>query len=184
MTRLFIALRPPEPVRDALLDTQEGVDGARWQGDDQLHLTLRFLGEIDDRTGQDLVSALTGVEAPAFTLAIRGAGHFARKGRPSALWAALAPSSELMLLHGRIERACRAAGLPPEPRKFVPHITLARLGGHTAGAGEWVARHGALNAPPWPVNAYRLYESQLGKGGSMYRTLAEWPLASAAPTTR
>lgn len=176
MHRLFVALRPPAEVREALLAAMGGVERARWQSDDQLHLTLRFVGEVDRRAADDLVAALSSVLAPAFDLSIRGVGHFEKKGRPKALWAALAPSPALETLQRRIERACRAAGLPAEARKFVPHVTLARLGGASLGAGEWTARHGNLSAPAWPVRSFRLYESTLGSGGSAYEPLAEWPL--------
>jgi RNA 2',3'-cyclic 3'-phosphodiesterase len=176
MHRLFAALRPPPPVRDALLGAQGGVERARWQDEDQLHLTLRFVGEVDRHAAEDLSDALAGVTAPGFTLALRGVGHFERKGRPSALWAALTPSPGLERLVRRIERACRAAGLPAETRRFTPHITLARLPAGAIGAGDWLARHGDLTAPAWPVGAFRLYESRLGSGGSAYACIAEWPL--------
>jgi 2'-5' RNA ligase len=176
VTRLFVALRPPPAVRDALLDAEGEVEGARWQGDDQLHLTLRFVGELDRRGEDDIADALSLVTEPGFTLQVRGVGHFEKKGRPSALWAALAPCPALGVLHRRIERACRAAGLPAESRKFVPHVTLARIGRGAAGAGEWLAQHGNLAAPAWPVASFRLYASRLGPGGAEYTALAEWPL--------
>lgn len=176
MARLFVSLRPPAPVRDALLAAQGGVEGARWQDDEQLHLTLRFVGEMDPRTGDDLAAALSAICAPDFRLAVRGVGHFERKGRAHTLWAGVAPSAPLGALQRKIECACQAAGLEPEPRKFAPHVTLARLGGGASGAGEWLARNGALTAPEWPVASFRLYESRLGSGGSVYVPLAEWPL--------
>jgi 2'-5' RNA ligase len=179
MRRLFVALRPPRAVRDCLLSVQGGVEHARWQDRDQLHLTLRFVGEVDRHRAEDLAHALAAVDAAGFCLSVRGVGHFARKGRPSALWAALAPSPGLELLAGRVERACRSVGLPPETRRFVPHVTLARLPGGAVGAGEWLARHGDLTAPAWPVAAFRFYESHLGSGGSVYTCVAEWPLSPA-----
>lgn len=183
MPRLFAALRPPPPVRDALIDIMDGIGGARWQDDDQLHLTLRFAGELDRPQAEDFAAALASVSAPGFDLTVRGAGHFARKGRATAVWAALAPAPALTMLQGRIERAARAAGLPPEPRKFVPHVTLARLGGGAAGAGHWLAAHGDLAAPGWPVRSFRLYESHLRAAGSVYECVAEWPLAPPACPT-
>ena len=176
MTRLFVALRPPPAVRDALLDAEGEVEGARWQGDDQLHLTLRFAGELDRRGEDDLADALSLVTAPGFTLHVRGVGHFERKGRPSALWAALAPCPALAMLQRRVEWACRAAGLPPEARKFAAHVTLARIGRGGAGSGAWLAQHGNLAAPAWPVASFRLYASRLTSGGAEYTPLAEWPL--------
>ncbi|MGX7951745.1 RNA 2',3'-cyclic phosphodiesterase [Tsuneonella sp. HG249] len=179
MARLFVSLRPPRPVRDALLSAQGGVEGARWQDEDQLHLTLRFCGEVDRRTADDLVAALGSFTAAPFELAVRGVGHFERKGRPHTLWAGLAPCPALERLQRRVERACRAAGQAPEPRKFAPHLTLARIGGAAQGIGEWLARYGALAAPEWNVGSFRLYESRLGHGGSVYTPLAEWPLEPA-----
>ena len=176
MHRLFVALRPPPDVRAALLAAEGEVERARWQDEDQLHLTLRFVGDVDRHQADDLADALGSVSAPAFDLTVRGVGHFERKGRPTALWAALAPCAGLDLLAGRTERACRAAGLAPETRKFVPHVTLARLSGGATGAGGWLSRHGDLAAPIWPVDAFRLYESRMGSGGSVYTNLAEWPL--------
>lgn len=176
MPRLFVSLRPPPPVRAALLAAQGGVEGARWQSDDQLHLTLRFVGAVDPRTADDLVSALGAVHARGFALALRGVGHFERKGRAHTLWAGIAPSPALEHLQRKVERACQAAGLASEPRKFAPHVTLARLSGAAVGVGEWLARHGALAPPDWPVVSFRLYESTLGGGGSLYTPVAEWPL--------
>lgn len=176
MHRLFIALRPPVDVREMLLAAMGGVERARWQSDDQLHLTLRFVGEVDRRAADDLVATLSSVLVPPFDLSIRGVGHFEKKGRPTALWAALAPLPALDTLQRRVERACRSAGLTPETRKFVPHVTLARLGGGAQGSGEWLAQHGDLSAPAWPGRAFRLYESTLGTGGSAYEPIAEWPL--------
>lgn len=174
--RLFTTLRPPPEVRAALLTTQGGVEGARWQDDDQLHLTLRFIGEVDARMADDLASALSSIAAPRFTLAIAGAGHFEKSGRTHTLWAGVAPNPALDRLQKKVERACQAAGLAPEPRKFAPHVTLARLGSGAQRTSEWLARNGALAAPPWRVDAFALYQSTLGTGGSIYTPLAEWPL--------
>jgi 2'-5' RNA ligase len=181
--RLFAALRPPTPVRAALLAAQGGVARARWQSDAQLHLTLRFIGEVDIRAADDIADALGRVTAGGFSLAAKGAGHFEKKGRPTALWAAIAPAPPLISLQAKIERACRSAGLAAEPRRFVPHVTLARLGPDAAGAGEWLAANAALSTPEWLVDRFWLYESRLGQTGSSYTPLAEWALGppSAGP---
>ena len=110
MHRLFVALRPPEDIRDALIDTMEGIDGARWQFDEQLHLTLRFAGEVDARTADDLANALSQVSMEPFALAIRGVGTFDKKGRVTSLWAGVAPCEPLAILQRRIERACQRGG--------------------------------------------------------------------------
>ena len=104
MTRLFVGLRPPAPVRDVLLGAMGGVDRARWQDEDQLHLTLRFVGEIDAPLANDLAAALGQVDAAPFDLRIAGVGHFERKGRATTLWAGLAASPQLLAFQQKIER--------------------------------------------------------------------------------
>ncbi|NCP18837.1 MAG: RNA 2',3'-cyclic phosphodiesterase [Erythrobacter sp.] len=178
MHRLFVALRPPDDIRDPLIDTMEGVEGARWQMDEQLHLTLRFVGEVDGAQGEDLADALSQVRAPAFDLAIRGVGTFAKKGRTTALWAGIEPSEPLNILQRRVERACQRAGLEPVTRKFVPHITLARTNASTGPIGGWLAAHGRIALPVWPVDRFWLYESRLDLGGAHYE-----PVVSFALTT-
>ena len=91
MYRLFVALRPPRPMRTALLATMGGLERARWQSDEQLHLTLRFIGEVDRHQASDVAAALGGVHHPAFTLKLDGYGWFDQKGRIDALWASVAP---------------------------------------------------------------------------------------------
>ena len=176
MHRLFIALRPPREVRDALLDAMDGVDGARWQSDDQLHLTLRFAGELEGPQAEDLADALGRVAAPPFDLALRGVGHFERKGIPHALWAAAAPSEALGVLQRRVERACRSAGLPPETRKFTPHVTLARLNRSSGPIGGWLSAFGDLRSGPWRVTEFILYESHLGHTGPFYEQVMAFAL--------
>jgi 2'-5' RNA ligase len=176
MIRLFVGLRPPPAVREVLAATRGGVEGARWQDDEQLHLTLRFAGDTDPRAADELFDRLSAVRAAPFELAVAGVGHFERRGRVEALWAAITPNEQLAELQRMVERAARAAGLSPEPRKFVPHVTIGRLRPRAAGAGEWLVRHGDLRAPPWLVTDFRLYESHLSPSGSRYAALAAWPL--------
>ncbi len=178
MHRLFVALCPPQDIRDALIDTMEGVEGARWQFDEQLHLTLRFVGEVDARTADDLANALSQVSVEPFALAIRGVGTFETKGRVTSLWAGVEPCEPLAILHRRVERACQRAGLEPVTRKFVPHITLARTNASTGPIGGWLAAHGRLSLPRWGVDAFHLFESQLDPGGAHYEPVLEYPLAS------
>lgn len=176
MPRLFVAMRPPEPVRDALLDAMDDDPGMRWQDDDQLHLTLAFLGEVDSRAEQDLADALAAVRAPPFTLRIRGVGHFEHKGKPSALWAAVMPNEPLNLLQQRVVAACRRAGIEPDRKAFRPHVTLARLNRSSSPPGGWLARHGTLAVGPWEVEAFALFESRLTPGGSQYEPLVSFSL--------
>lgn len=174
MPRLFAALRPPEPVRDALIDTMEALDNARWQADEQLHLTLRFIGEVDNRRAEDVATALSRVRTVPFPVELSGVGHFARRGMPTAIWARVAPTPELAALQRQVEHACRAAGLPPETRAFVPHVTIARLDRSAAPIGGWIARHNTLRAR-WLVRGFALYESRIGHAGAAYVEIERFP---------
>jgi 2'-5' RNA ligase len=174
--RLFVALRPPEAVREQLLAAMDDDPGIRWQDDDQLHLTLAFLGEVDARAEEDLADSLASVSSPPFELQIRGVGHFEQKGKPSALWAGLAPSEPLAQLQHRVVGACRRAGLEPDRKAFRPHVTLARLNRWSPPAGPWLAAHGTLRSDPWEVREFALYESRLSPGGSIYEPLVSFSL--------
>src|SRR5690606_9152913 len=114
--RLFIALRPPEPVRDALVDAMEGIDGARWVDEENLHLTLRFVGEIERPAANELAAPLARIAWPRFPLRIEGVGHLTRKGQTPALWARVPASDALEGLRQKVEAACEAAGLGRETR--------------------------------------------------------------------
>ena len=177
MHRLFIALTPPEDVCDQLLDTMEGIEGARWQDADNLHLTLRFVGEVERPQAEDLATALTGLTFAPFPVRLRGVGHFETKGRPHAVWADVEPSPALVALHKRVEQACRRAGLDPETRKYVPHVTLARLNRGSGPIAPWLARQGALSAGPWTAEQFTLYESFLRPDGPIYEVVERFPLA-------
>ena len=122
MHRLFVALRPPPDIRDPLIDTMEGVEGARWQSDEQLHLTLRFVGEADTAQANDLVSALEAVRAPRFTLQLRGLGTFERKGRTRALWAKVDESEPLAILHRRVACHARTAHAASVAGRRIPSL--------------------------------------------------------------
>ena len=176
MPRLFIAIRPPQALRAALLGAMGGVPGARWQDDGQLHLTLAFLGEVDQNRGEALVDALTAVHASPFELAIAGIGHFERKGAVSALWAGVAPSEPLRLLQQSVVGACRSAGCPPDSKTFTPHVTLARMNRASAAPGTWLAEHGTLHAGPWLVEQFGLFESHLQPEGSLYEPVMQFTL--------
>ncbi|ODP37119.1 RNA 2',3'-cyclic phosphodiesterase [Sphingomonas turrisvirgatae] len=176
MHRLFVALRPPSGIRTALLDLMEGVPGARWQDDDQLHVTLRYIGEVDARTADDVAAALGGVHAAPLELRLSGCGIFDTRGRANALWAGVAPREPLAALHRKLDQALVRVGLEPERRAYLPHITLARLGGGSPPLDRFVADHAGLASPPFRVEHMVLYESHLGQGGSIYEPVECYPL--------
>lgn len=175
MHRLFAAIRPPEPVRDLLTDAMEGVPGLRWQDDEQLHLTLRFIGEVERPLGEDLALALGKVRFGPFEVRVAGVGRFEQRGR-GALWAGVEPRAQLAALAAKIERVCVSVGLPPERRTFHPHITLARWGRSAAvSLDPFLARHAALVSEPFMVDTFHLYQSHLGGDGAHYEPVAGYP---------
>src|SRR4029079_8242550 len=128
MHRLFVAIRPPELIRDLLIDAMDDSADFRWQDEEQLHLTLRFVGEVERPAADDLAVALGRVRAAAFNLRIAGTGRFEQR-TSGALWAGVEPKEPVAALAAKIERICQSVGLEPERRAYHPHITLARWKG-------------------------------------------------------
>jgi RNA 2',3'-cyclic 3'-phosphodiesterase len=176
MLRLFVALRPPLEMRQALIATMHGVAGARWQSDAQLHLTLSFLDELSEEWAETIDRALAYVSAPAVHLAVSGVGAFARAQGPTALLAETASNEELDNLARKVRHALRHAGAIPDRRAFKPHITLARLNRSTGPIDHWLAANGDLAIAASPIDRFGLYESRLGSDGSSYHLLADYPL--------
>ncbi len=175
MYRLFVAIRPPAPIRERLLAVMGGVQNARWQDDAQLHLTLRFIGEVDRHRAEDIAAALGSVRHQPFEIAISGVGSFGKRGK-GALWAGVAPHDELKPLHKKVDQACLRVGIEPDNRAYHPHITLARLG-RTAGPLEpFIERWAGLSSQPFPVDGICLYESRLGSEGATYTVIERYPL--------
>jgi len=175
MHRLFVAIRPPEDIIDLLLDAMDEGAEFRWQSDQQLHLTLRFVGEVERPLADDLAAALAGVRSAPFELRLSGLGSFDHRNG-GALWAGVEPKAEVTALAARIERACLAVGLPPETRAFRPHITLARWRGpRSREAREFLAGR-SLSSPPFAVDRFILFESRLSRHGAHYEAVCDYPL--------
>jgi len=172
MHRLFVAIRPPDPVRDALLAAMGGVSGARWQRDDQLHLTLRFIGEVDRHVAQDIAAALDTVHHPAFDLDLAGVGIFDSRGFANAIWAGVAPTAPVTALHHKIDQALLRVGVPADARAFHPHITLARLGRSAGSATGFLAS--ARVAGRFRVDQFALFESVLTRDSATYRMIERY----------
>ena len=176
MIRLFVALELPETVRDGLARLQGGVPGARWMTEDQMHLTLRFIGEVSENVAHDIDDTLVGLSAPAFTLELAGTGEFGAK-IPRALWAGVKPNEALMHLQKKVETALLRLGLEPEPRKFSPHVTLARLrNSPREKAIEFLSHHGLFSSGPFSIDHFVLFSSHQGSGGSVYHAERVYPL--------
>ncbi len=177
MHRLFVAIRPPEEIRDLLIDAMDDTAGFRWQDDEQLHLTLRFVGEIDRPVAEDLADALGRVRGESFELRVSGVGRFEQRSS-GALWAGVEPKAPLAALSAKVERVCLAVGLEPERRAFHPHVTLARWKGRRSReVQDFLQRQGGLSSPPFEVTGFTLFESHLSRHGAHYDEVATYPLA-------
>jgi 2'-5' RNA ligase len=174
MRRLFTALELPPPVRDALLGAMGGVAGARWQRDDQLHLTLRFIGEVDRHQARDIAAALGAVNVVPFQLSLASPGTFDKRGRIDALWVGVTPQEPVAALARRVDQALQRVGVPAETRAFVPHITVARFGRDMGPLGAFPMQ--PLPVEPFDVSGFALWESVLSHEGSDYRILERYPL--------
>jgi 2'-5' RNA ligase len=177
MHRLFVAIRPPAPIREQLLDLMEGLAGARWQDDEQLHLTLRFIGEVDARVADDVVVALEGVSHPPIEIALHGIGAFDKRGRVETIWAGVRPHDGLARLHRKIDQALTRAGLAPEGRAYLPHITIARLGRGGCDPQPWIARHAGFAGASFTASHFALFESHTSHTGATYEMVQRYPLA-------
>lgn len=177
MIRIFAALELPDDVRDRLAMLAGGVPGARWISPENMHITLRFVGEVDEPAFADVAAALSRVEAPAFDLAIEGVGNFAHGRKPTMLWAGVAKNPALDLLQGRVDQAVTGTHLPPDAWRFTPHVTLARLKGSPPGrVQQFIADHSLLRLPPFRVESFTLFSSFLGHAGAIYRAEATYEL--------
>ena len=181
MPRLFVALDPPDAAKRELETLTSGLHppDVRWLPPEQWHLTLRFIGEVDGGALYDVGEALADVPGQPFELRLKGIGHFPPRGEPRVLWAGVEKSPELAALKRRIDRALReAAGLPPDPRRFSPHVTIARFRQPPPPGrlGSYLMRHSLFRGEPFPVSGFRLYSSVLRPDGPVYAVEAEYDL--------
>lgn len=175
MHRLFVAIRLPEDIRDLLIDATNEDAAFRWQSDEQLHLTLRFVGEVERPIADDLAVALATLRSEAFELRLSGLGSFDHRGAGT-LWSGVEPKEPVRALAARIERLCQSVGLPPERRAFTPHITIARWTGPRSRQARAFLAGRTIASPPFAVTAITLYESRLSRHGAHYEAVAEYPL--------
>ena len=177
MIRLFVGIGLPETLSERLTGLRGQIPGARWVPPENHHITLRFVGEVDEEVAADLDVSLARIDAPPFELALHGVGHFESRGLVRSLWAGVEPDQALDHLHAKIESACQRVGLEPEGRKFHPHVTLARCRDtRTARIAGFLADHGGFGAPAFPVGSFALYSSTLGRGGALYSREVDYPL--------
>jgi 2'-5' RNA ligase len=177
MLRLFAAVEIPIDIAEELSHRQQGVPGARWAPQANLHVTLRFFGETPEPQAAELDAELNRVEGPPMELVLEGVGTFGEGASLRALWAGVAENPALRQLAGRCEAAARRAGFKPEPRPFKPHVTLAYVRrAEPSRAAAWVQAHNLLRSPPFRVTWFGLYSSWPSDEGSRYDLEREYAL--------
>ena len=178
MPRLFVALSLPDAIKHALEPLASGLGDVRWMEPDQQHLTLSFLGEIDNGADQDVAEALALVPGLPFELRLKGIGHFPLRGEPRVLWVGVEKSQELQRLKRRVDRALKAVGLAPDPRKYAPHVTIARIRGPLSPTrvGTYLMRHSLFRSEPFMVSSFHLFSSWLRPEGAEYQIEASYEL--------
>jgi RNA 2',3'-cyclic 3'-phosphodiesterase len=175
MPRLFTGIEIPAPLRMHLSLVRAPLAGAKWVEPDNMHITLRFVGDIDGRTADEFAAALEEIHAEPFPVTIQGIGTFGGRD-PKVIWAGLAENEPLLALQRAHERAARAAGLEPEGRGFKPHVTLARLRGAKArDVARFLEENGGLRLEPFVVTRFVLLSARPGTGGGPYAVEADYP---------
>jgi 2'-5' RNA ligase len=176
MPRLFTGLEIPRDIATELSMMRGGLSGARWIDIENYHLTLRFIGDIDERTANDVYSSLERVRRPSLTVTLNGLDTFGGD-KPRAIVAKAKAESPLVELQAEHERLLRRIGIPPEPRKFVPHVTLARLRAASALAvADYLGARGYFPGRSFEANRFVLFSSRASTGGGPYVVEAAYPL--------
>jgi RNA 2',3'-cyclic 3'-phosphodiesterase len=178
MIRLFVGLELPEELRLRLTALRGGVPGARWVKPESMHLTVRFIGEVDGGRFDDIALALSRIKAPAFELTLTGISTFGKAHAPHTLWVGVRRNEALGTLHLKVDRALVTTGLEPESRKYSPHVTLARLK-EASGLrlGGFVTANSLFSAGPAPIGQFVLFSSFLSKSGAIYKPEVHYPLS-------
>jgi len=175
--RLFVAIPLPGTIRQRLSLLSGGIPGAAWAAPETMHLTLRFIGEVEESVAEDIDDALARIRHAPFDLTLAELGLFSTGRNPRTLWAGVERSDPLVRLQAKVEAAVSAAGQPPEGRKFTPHITLARLKNAPWNRVEQVlAGHAGFRAGPFAVDRFTLYSSLLARDGAIHTPEVDYPL--------
>jgi len=174
MLRLFVGIALPPELKLRLSLLASGLPQAKWVDPGNYHVTLRFIGEVDEGVASDIDAALLRVHTSRFSLALAGVGHFGLRS----LYAGVERSESLFRLQDKVESALVRSGLPPEGRKFSPHVSLARLKGPAdSRLTQYLAQHALFRAGPFEVTQFQLVASYPTKSGSIYEDQADYALA-------
>lgn len=176
MPRLFTGIEIPAAITASLALYRGGISGARWLEPDDYHLTLRFIGDIDTRTANEVANALWDVRRPAIGIQFEGLTWFGGD-KPRAIVAKVKATAALLDLQSEHERRLRRLGLPSETRKYLPHVTLARLrSASTLAVAGYLGSRGSLFVPAFEARRFVIYSARDAVGGGPYVVEAAYPL--------
>ncbi len=169
MIRLFTGLEIPDDVAEPLLRCQTGLAGARWVARENFHITVRFIGQVDEAQAAEIDDVLAHLKMNAFDVQVEGLGAFGKKRDPRAVWAGIAPNDALMALNAKIERLFQEMGLEPDKRKYTPHVTLGRLRETSdRQVARWIEGNGMFFAPKFTATRLTLFSSETRQSGAIY----------------
>ncbi len=176
MPRLFTGLEMPADAVATLTSLRGGIPGARWIDPENYHVTLRFIGDVDNRTAHSVAEMLDRIQRPVFSITLDGVGVFGGR-KPHSIFANVAASPPLSALQAEQERMMQMLGLPPDPRKFAPHVTIARCRGVSAGVvATYMESRGGFFWGPIEISRFVLFSSRSGQGGGPYVIEEAYPL--------
>jgi 2'-5' RNA ligase len=176
MPRLFTGVEIPPDVGQALASLRGGLPGARWIDPENYHLTLRFIGDVDDMIAGEVASMLGRVKRGAFELRMDGLTSFGGR-KPRAVVATVAGAQALVEVQAEHERLMQRIGLEPEGRKYTPHVTLARLRDSSSrDVAEYLSARGYFRTAAFQVSRFVLFSSRASTGGGPYIVVAAYPL--------
>lgn len=162
-----------------MLDLRQPIDGMQWQSKEQMHLTLKFVGEVDETTAGELQEELGKVDHPEFSMTIAGVGYFPEGKHPKVVWAGIKENANLRNLHQKVEDRCENMGIIPENRPFRPHITIGRTKNTSKRAvTSFINQHKTFTLRDIPVSEFVLYESKLHPDGARHHRLQTYSLKS------
>lgn len=178
--RAFIAVKLPEDILAEAIRFKRECEAVqrqdiRYVEDANLHITLKFLGDIDDKQKNFLVDELSCIEQPAGKLVVSGAGAFPNLNCPKVLWIGIHENAarNFTALFNAVDEVCADAGIAPEERAFEPHLTFARVKGSVGKPlRDFIALKSAIRMGEFTPSGFTLFRSDLTPDGPVYTEAA------------
>lgn len=169
MIRLFVALEPPHSVKERLMGLCHGLPDIRWTPEEQMHLSLRFIGEVEQEEFEEIRDALGEIKISPFEIGLQGVGQFLNGKIPSVLWVGVRATESLFELQKKVERVIQRQGIRAEKRKYQPHITLARLKSvPLQRLRTYLEEHSEFQTDDFLIKEFILFSSKLRPQGALH----------------